>query len=299
MSNKAAKTYSIKELEKLSGIKAHTIRIWERRYELIIPKRTATNIRYYTDEDLKKILNISSLLKHNYKISHLSQLNNTELDQALEDTSTHLDWDEKTSHYIHELISISLDFDQYKFDRLSTQILKENNLERAFIDIFFPLLERVGNLWARRQVAVTHEHFLSSNFRKILFAHIKSQSKPLENKVILFLPQWEEHELTLLLFCALLSHREISPIYLGPKVPLENLLESIEHIKPTRLISTLTLGNYSEELESYLQALDSFEIRHDLLVSSDYHNQATSIAEKYNVTIHTHKPTLLSEINSV
>ncbi|UXX78250.1 MerR family transcriptional regulator [Reichenbachiella carrageenanivorans] len=299
MSNKAIKTYSIKELEKLSGIKAHTIRIWEKRYQLVIPKRTPTNIRYYTDKDLKKILNISSLLKQNYKISQLSLMSKSELNQALEQFKNGLEWNEKANHYIHELITISLDFDQYKFDQVSTQIIAEKNLECAFTDIFFPLLERIGNLWAREQITVSHEHFLSSNFRKILFSHTKPQTKSFEKKIILFLPQWEEHELSLLLTHALLSNLDVSPIYLGPKVPLENLLESIQQVKPSRLISSVTLSNYNEELDTYLQTLDTLSIPIDLLVSPGYYDQAESIAQKHNVTIHTSKSALLPKINFV
>lgn len=268
MPEKVIRTYSIKELEKLSGIKAHTIRIWEKRYNLISPQRTSTNIRYYTGDDLVKLLNISSLINEGWKISHINEMTDRELMIQLDQLESTPTWDDKTERHIHRMISVSLDFDQVGFDAIAQRLIEKRGLVRSFTEVFFPVMYRIGSLWTKRQFAVTHEHFLSSNFKKLLFQAVAPQKTSHKKKALLFLPQWEEHELVLQLTHCMLSKKQVNPIYLGPKVPLESLLEAIEHTKPSILVMVAILKNFKKEISEYMSALS--KIKSDLKIMIYY-----------------------------
>ena len=159
--------YSIKELEKLSGIKAHTIRIWEKRYNLIEPHRTNTNIRYYTDSDLKKILNVAVLNRQGIKISNIAKLNDLELKEEIIRVSR--------SHYSNEdiidsLIIAMFDLDEYKLLSIIEKSISRIGFTSTVTDVLYPMLDKVGILWQSGDIYPAHEHFLSNLLRQKIIA---------------------------------------------------------------------------------------------------------------------------------
>ena len=216
--------YSIKELEKLSGIKAHTIRIWEKRYNLIEPHRTNTNIRYYTDDDLKKILNVAVLNRQGIKISNIAKLNDLELKEEIIRVSR--------SHYSNDTIIDSLviamvDLDDYKLEAIIEKSIGRIGFTSTVTDILYPFLDKVGILWQSGDIYPAQEHFISNLLRqKIISATDKLPNtfNPRAKKFILLLPEGEWHEIALLFAQYLLRESNQEVIYLGQSVPYSDVL---------------------------------------------------------------------------
>ena len=155
--------YSIKELEKLSGIKAHTIRIWEKRYSLLTPLRTDTNIRYYGDEELKKLINVTSLLSLGLKISKISEMSNDEINQKLGELISDIKFSDSVSEVItNQLIASAINYDEYAFEKAFSSAILRHGLVDTYINIVYPLLEKVGMLWLKSDLMPAQEHFLSN-----------------------------------------------------------------------------------------------------------------------------------------
>ncbi|MFW5831666.1 MAG: MerR family transcriptional regulator, partial [Prolixibacteraceae bacterium] len=188
--------YSIKDLEILSGIKAHTIRIWEKRYNLLNPERTETNIRYYNDDDLRKILNVSLLVKNGYKISKVSKWDKNKLrDNVLEVTRT------KTSEgdYIDRLLLHMINFDNISFSRVAEEIMATLGFEDAVSKIFFDFFVKIGTYWQVGSVFPAQEHYVTHIIRQKLVAAIDKLGVDNERdaSILFFLPEKEMHELSL------------------------------------------------------------------------------------------------------
>jgi DNA-binding transcriptional MerR regulator len=216
-------TYSIKDLEKISGVKAHTIRIWEKRYDLVHPNRTQTNIRYYTDADLRRLLNICILSRNGIKISKIALLGNEEIGEKV------LLLNQKsgnTENQIESLIISMIELDENKFDRILSNLIIKHGFEVAFIKILFPFFERLGVLWQAGTILPSQEHFVSNLVRQKLIVAIDSyrdQAVTKNAKFLLFLPEGEMHELVLLFCQYLLRKRGFKSFYLGQSVPYSDL----------------------------------------------------------------------------
>ncbi len=249
--------YSIKDLEQLTGIKAHTIRIWEKRYQLIEPERTSTNIRYYSDGDLKKLLNVSTLNRNGLKISSIVTMNNDEINERIMEIS-------ETSHdsdnQIEQLIVAMIDLDEQRFERvLSTSVIKIG-FDDTVVKVLYPFFEKIGLLWQIGTIYPAQEHFVSNLIRQKLIIAIDGQSgnsKPSSITFLLFLPSNEWHELGLLFYNYLVKKAGMKVIYLGQSVPFEDLMEvsskqKIDYLF-TSITTPLTLKKYSE----YLHQLSS------------------------------------------
>jgi DNA-binding transcriptional MerR regulator len=218
--------YSIKELENLSGIKAHTIRIWEKRYNLIEPHRTNTNIRYYTDDDLKKILNVAVLNRQGIKISNIAKLNELELREEIIRVSS----SSKSQDNILESMIISMiDLDEYKLEAIIDKSISKKGFRDTVTDIFYPFLQRVGILWQSGNANPAQEHFVSNLIRqKIISATDKLPNvySPKAKKFLLLLPEGEWHEIALLFAQYLLKESDQEVIYLGQSVPYSDVLST-------------------------------------------------------------------------
>lgn len=216
--------YSIKELEKLSGIKAHTIRIWEKRYNLIEPRRTNTNIRYYTDEDLKKILNVAVLNRHGIKISNIARLNDLELkEEIIRFSRTH----HSNDTVIDSLVIAMVDLDDYKLEAIIEKSISRIGFSSTVTSVLFPFLEKVGILWQSGDIYPAQEHFISNLLRqKIISATDKLPNtfNPKAKKFMLLLPEGEWHEIALLFAQYLLREANHEVIYLGQSVPYSDVL---------------------------------------------------------------------------
>jgi MerR family transcriptional regulator, light-induced transcriptional regulator len=218
-------TYSIRDLEKLSGIKAHTIRIWEERYNLIEPKRTTTNIRFYSDDDLKRLLNVSILNQNGLKISRIALLS----DERIGELVTELNSNKPSLNtQIENLIVAMLEFDEFRFLSTIEKAISEIGFEEVVEKILFPFLERIGVLWLSGSIYPAQEHFMSNLIRQKMIAAIDHENvKPpmTPQRIIFFLPEGENHELGLLYYSYLARKSGFETIYLGSSVPYRDLLE--------------------------------------------------------------------------
>jgi len=249
--------YSIKDLEKLSGIKAHTIRIWEKRYELINPSRTSTNIRYYSDQDLKKLLNVSNLHRNGIKISKIAQMSDQQIvDKVREYAAETTDYESQVENLVISMIEL----DEDRFERILSKSIIRIGFDETIIRLVYPLFEKVGVLWVTGTVNPAQEHFMSNLIRQKLISAIDSQifiEKPDEKKFMLFLNETEMHELGLLFYSYLLKKQGHRVIYLGQSVPFSDLKE-VNKIQFTEyMLTSFTAAMPNKEMPEYIQKLSS------------------------------------------
>jgi DNA-binding transcriptional MerR regulator len=246
-------TYSIKDMEKLSGIKAHTIRIWEKRYSLISPSRTDTNIRLYSDAELRKLLNISILVRNGMRISQISRLPDSVLGEkvaVLAQTTS------KIEDLSEGLISSMIEFDENKFDRILSNLIIKFGFEDTYIKVLTPFFEKVGILWQTGTILPAQEHFVSSLIRQKLIIAIDSQRDvPVTRKssFLLFLPEGEMHEFGLLFSQYLLRKRGFATVYLGQNVPTDNLSILSEKLPVDVLVTSFTLSSVGLNAEKIMR----------------------------------------------
>lgn len=259
--------YSIKDLEHLSGIKAHTLRIWEQRYNLINPKRTDTNIRYYDQTDLKLVLNVSLLKDNGFKISKIAKMSKEEMSEAV------LTVTEKASSYSDQIYALTLsmiDLDEQRFEKIiSTNTLKLG-FERTMLNIIYPFLSKIGIMWITDSINPAQEHFMSHLIRQKLIVAIDGQYPSFETstkKYMLFLPEGELHELSLLFANFLIRSRKSKTIYLGQDMPLRDLTLAHDLYEPDYLITILTSRNPRISPQSYLKNLANAFPKTPILVS--------------------------------
>lgn len=246
--------YSIKELEQLSGIKAHTIRIWEKRYRLIEPKRTSTNIRLYSDEDLKKIINVSLLNSNGVKISKIAEMSGGEMSQKILDI-THTPDD--TSIHINQLTVAMVDMDERSFEKILSGLMLRYDFEHTFTGIIYPFLEKIGVLWQTNNINPAQEHFISNLIRQKIIVAIDALPLPPQDSksVLLFLPEHELHEIGLLFYHYLLRKAGYLTYYLGQAVPHGDLLAIYNTHRPDMLITSLTTAIPKSTIDAYLDLL--------------------------------------------
>ena len=238
--------FTISQLQEYSGIKAHTIRIWEQRYNALQPHRTEGNTRYYDGDQLKRLLNITSLLSKKHKISELCSMTDEEHNQLIE--NYFLQNDEKSTSselYISQLLSAALEFDESRFEKFFSNCLLRSGLKETYLEVLYPALVRVGIMWARDVLSPANEHFIVNLIRKKILAAIASMppAKDTEDSWLLFLPEDEFHEIGLLMAYFLTSSRGKKVYYLGANVPLESLDITIEQIKPVHVLCFLVSHN--------------------------------------------------------
>ncbi|QNA45022.1 MerR family transcriptional regulator [Lacibacter sediminis] len=231
--------FTIKDLENLSGIKAHTIRIWEQRYSFLKPQRTATNIRYYSNLELKMLLNISLLNKYGFKISHINRMSNDEL---REKTLTLTSAEAQQERIVNELIQHMVDVELDGFEKVLDQYIQLRGVEKTITYIIFPFLERIGILWLTDHINPAQEHLITNIIRQKLIVGIDNAITPLslKTKMLLFLPENEHHELGLLFLQYMLKSRGVKVIYLGANVPVKDLEYIVELKKPDFVYTHLT-----------------------------------------------------------
>jgi len=244
--------YSIKDLEKLSGIKAHTIRIWEKRYGLISPERTDTNIRTYSDEELKKLLNVSILNNHGIKISKIAKLApedvNLELNRIVET-------DSKYETQIDSLVVAMVDLDRRKFEKILADCNLKMGFEDTCIRILYPFLQKVGVMWQTDAINPAQEHFISNLIRQKLFVAIDELYDPdLDGKpkVVMALPEGEMHELGLLFYRYLMERRGFNTIYLGQSVPFQDLVQTVRAHRATYVVTAFVASVLPEKISAYI-----------------------------------------------
>lgn len=231
--------FTIKDLENLSGIKAHTIRIWEQRYNFLKPNRTGTNIRYYCNQELKTILNISLLNKFGYKISHIDKMSEQELKTRIISLA---DTEAQQERIVNELITYMIDLDILAFEEVLDNFVLTKGTDKTVNQIVFPFLNRIGILWMTNHIHPAQEHLVTNVIRQKLIVGIEGAMAPLrvDKKVLLFLPEGEYHELGLLYVYYLLKSHGVKVLYLGADTPLQDLEFVCKLKKPDYLYTHLT-----------------------------------------------------------
>ncbi len=216
------KMYTIKDLEALTNIKAHTLRIWEQRYNIVVPERTEGNTRRYTDQQLKKIMNVAFLNQHGVKISHIAKMDDRELNEKVKKFSETIAFKENV--LVNELIEAIIKQDEDVIGSIFSQSMSAMGLERFMDTIIYKVFEKVGLLWQTGTIDITHEHFFSNIVRLKLIVAIEQLPKPQkENVFVLFLPNNEMHELGLLYYNYILRLQGFHVVYLGQTLPIEDL----------------------------------------------------------------------------
>jgi len=247
--------YSIKELESLSGIKAHTIRIWEKRYNLIEPHRTNTNIRYYTDSDLKKILNVAVLNRHGIKISSIAKLDELELREEILRVSASSD---SSDTIIDSMVLSMIDLDEYKLESMIDRSIHKIGFKSTVTEVLYPFLEKLGILWLSGDVYPAQEHFVTYLIRQKILAATENLSgtyNPDGKRFLLFLPEGEWHEIALLFSQYLIREANHEVIYLGQSVPYSDVLAMGASKRFDYLLFANSVSRSNFNLSTYLKDL--------------------------------------------
>jgi DNA-binding transcriptional MerR regulator len=248
--------FTIKDLENLSGIKAHTIRIWEQRYHFLKPQRSDTNIRYYSNEELKTILNIALLNKNGFKISHIDRMQPEEIREKLLSLR---DGNAIQERIINELVQEMVDLNMEKLEKLLNGYIASKGIERTVMQIIFPFLEKIGLLWVTGHINPAQEHLVTNMIRQKLVVAIDSSTTHLktDRNVLLFLPEGEHHELGILFMNYLLKSRGINTIYLGANIPMKDVAFVVKQLKPDILFTHLTATSPNFNFEKFINNFNS------------------------------------------
>jgi len=246
--------FTIKDIENLSGIKAHTIRIWEQRYSFLKPDRTDTNIRYYSNNDLRTILNISMLNRYGFKISNINKMSASDVVAKVAELNS---TEAVRDRIVNELIQLMIELDTAGFEKNIDKQISLNGIEKVVTKILFPFFERIGILWQTGHINPAQEHLITNITRQKVIVGI-DQVRPVLKKqksFMLFLPEREHHELGLLFVCYLLKKNGIEVCYLGTNVPLKDasFVSSVKN--PDFIYLHLTTAVHGYTNEKYIKLL--------------------------------------------
>lgn len=246
--------YSIKDLEMISGIKAHTLRIWEQRYHIIRPQRTPTNIRYYEEDDLRHLLHISLLNKHGYKISKIASMPKEAIASAVAELSEGAFED---TVQIDTLTIAMMELNEAKFETILASNIRELGFERSMLDVVYPFLDKLTLLWLTGSIHTIHENFISHLIRQKIISAI--EALPLQSdakeRFILYLPEGETQELSLLLISYLIRKRGYGVLYLGKELTLSDLEEASLLYPATHIVTIISEGFGKRSVRQYLDDL--------------------------------------------
>ena len=259
--------FTIKDLENISGVKAHTIRIWEKRYNLLQPKRTDTNIRYYSNENLLRLLNITLLNKNNFKISKIAAMSDKEIILNSRELAFK---DAINDQAINAFKLAMFQFDKTLFNTTYNNLLHRKTFREIFKNVFIPFLSQIGLMWQTDTLLPAHEHFISN----LIAQKIQINTEKLQYSVtdsnktyVLFLPENEIHELGLLYLNYELVLRGNHTVYLGQSLPLDNLNYFFKNDRNICFITSLTIQPYDDKIVDYFKEIDTIldSKRHQLI----------------------------------
>ncbi|MDT7829862.1 MerR family transcriptional regulator [Pricia sp. S334] len=261
--NNKRKAFSIRDLENLSGIKAHTIRIWEKRYDLLSPDRTSTNIRTYDINSLQKLLNITLLYNGGYKISKIAKIPEKSIPLMVREIVSE---NNIKDHSISAFKLAMINFDQSLFAKTYNDLLTDRSFPEIFRDIFIPLLRELGMLWQTDTISAAHEHFIACLIKQKTLAnteklqHIAPVKK--DKVFVPYLPENEIHDMGLLYLNYEIVARGYRSIYLGQMVPMENLVDIMGYFDNLYFVSYLTVGPGKDKIHQYLKDFESMANGH-------------------------------------
>jgi DNA-binding transcriptional MerR regulator len=262
--NNVKNVFSIKDLENISGIKAHTIRIWEKRYNVLEPMRSDTNIRYYNLVNLQKLLNITLLHEHGYKISRIAKFTEQQIPEAVREI---ISVKSVKSHAISSFKMAMINFDQSLFTKTYDTLLSEKSFREVFYEVFIPLMNEIGLLWQSDTITPAHEHFISYLIKQKLLINTEKlqvlQPTNDDKVFVLYLPSNEIHELGLMYLNYEVLHHGYRSIYLGESIPLDNLKDLKKYFNKVTFISYLTVEPNKDEINHYIKAINDEVLNDD------------------------------------
>jgi len=264
--------YSISDLEKLTGIRTHTIRTWEQRYQILTPKRKFSNIRYYDDAQLRRLLNVSVLVNSGLKISFVGKMTNQEIydaiDEIVETPKVENLFDQAI---ISRLIHSGLTLNEAQFEKAFASAILRYGFKMTYVRIIYPMMYKIGLLWGKEKMTAAQEHFISNLFRQKILTSIDALPLPKNKKEkwVLFLPYNESHEIGLLFAHYLIKESGRTVIYLGQKVPTDNLKSIIETTQATHLYSFFIKNVSGSQYQDLLNQLEQLYPQINILVSGN------------------------------
>ena len=254
MMNNVKKYFSIRDLENLSGIKAHTIRIWEKRYKLLSPERTDTNIRIYSLASLQKLLNIILLYNNGYKISKIAKIPESELPSVVREIIAK---NSMKSHAINAFKLSMINFDFNLFQSTYNSLLANRSFREIFWEVFMPLLNELGLLWQTDTISPAHEHFITNLIKQKIYVsteRLQLIEPTRKDKVfVLYLPENEIHEIGLLFLNYEIVLKGYKTIYLGQTMPIDNLLDLLKFYDNLYFLSYFTVEPNKDKIDSYIE----------------------------------------------
>jgi DNA-binding transcriptional MerR regulator len=277
--------YKISDLEQICGVKAHTIRIWEQRYKVLVPLRTETNIRYYDDKQLLKLLNIVSLMNAGNKISVISKFSEKEFNEEIKNLGETGSLGIKEEMLTNQLISSGLAYDEEGFEKALSNSILSFGLLQSYNKVFYPMLVKLGFLWSSSELTPSQEHFVSNLIKQKMFAAIDAlePASIRTEKWVLFLPEAEMHDIGLLIANFMLRSKSVKVIYLGENVPIKNLYQVAENVKPTHYLTFAVRQNQQKMFNKYLTEMKNRFGDPNIFICCD-----TSFGEKLNLSDNQH-----------
>ena len=252
--NNVKKSFSIRDMENLSGIKAHTIRIWEKRYNLFSPERTSTNIRYYSLQSLQKLLNVTLLYNNGYKISKIAKLDESHIPIIVREIVAN---NSEKNHAINAFKLAMINFDQTLFLNTYSSLLSERSFRDIFNEVFIPLLNELGLLWQTDTISPSHEHFITHLIKQKIYINTEKLQlvEPIKKDKVfaLFLPENEIHEIGLLYLNYEITLRGYKSIYLGQTMPIESLVDLLKYYDNIHFVSYFTVSPTKDDLDAYFE----------------------------------------------
>ncbi len=256
--NNVKKTFSIRDLENLSGIKAHTIRIWEKRYSLFSPERSSTNIRNYSLKSLQKLLNITLLYNHGYKISKIAELSEVEIPEKVKEVIAK---NTVKNHAINSFKIAMINFDNAQFATTYNKLLENNTFKDLFYDVFIPLLNELGILWQTNTISPSHEHFITNLIKQKIIIHTEKlqndEPTRTDKTFVLFLPDNEIHDIGLLYLNYELNLKGYKTIYLGQTIPVDSLKDLMDYCSNVYFLSYFTVEPNKNKIRKYITTFNS------------------------------------------
>jgi DNA-binding transcriptional MerR regulator len=266
--------YSINDLEKITGIKAHTIRIWEKRYRIVEPMRTQTNIRYYSDNDLRRLMNVAILNKYGYKISNIQSMSSDELNTCVINLANQ---DIDNDHQVDNLVMAMIEIDEQRFDKIISSSIIKHGFDYTFENLLYKFLEKIGVLWQVGNVNPAQEHFITQLIRQKILLAIDGQQEYRNNykTFLLFLPEHEYHEIALLYLHFLIRKKGHKVIYLGQNVPLINLKDIFEIHQIDYMVTSVASKQPGEAIEEILNELSTLYGDKQILIGGNCLSEKT------------------------
>lgn len=276
--------YSIKDLENFTGIKAHTIRMWEKRYSIVEPQRTCTNIRFYNDDDLRKLLNISILNRNGIKISKIMNFSDEVICEKVLNFSFSRG---EIEGQIESLVVAMIDLDESKFEKVFNTAVINYGFEETVLKLMYPFFERIGVLWQIGSINPAQEHFISNLLRQKLIVAVDGISNSMNGtskSFLLFLPEGEHHELGLLFYHYIIRKYRNNVYYLGETVPMSALFEISRSKNFDYLLTSISTSPGHDQIEEYINQLSENFNKSTIFIMGLIAND-TEIKLPHNVTL--------------